>query len=194
MKILIEKTLIDKTLIGGLIQSKIMLAIFGVLTLVLGVEVWKWNQEQHGKFIAQQQKKCQQELDEADEYVKHSKTLYAIYYADVFHQGKLNYQVQRPGIESPFNPGNRYILLYNTPANLIPNNPRYDGDFFEMLSKKSAKYSPEPLMVTAKSLKDKQATVTTFCSPKPFTVSVENLYDTVQSNDFQLPLPPFSGF
>ncbi|MBD2531913.1 hypothetical protein H6G97_20920 [Nostoc flagelliforme FACHB-838] len=182
-----------KNVFVGVAHYKILLAILGVVSSIASFQVWKWNQEQHEKFLAEQQKACQQDLDIAEDYVNNSKTLYSVYNADVLHQGKFNKEIERPGNNSPFEPGASYILIYNTPAALIPSHPRYDGKFFESLSKKTLKYSPQPLMVVAKSFQPNQATVTTSCSPKPFTVSLDNLYEISQKSDFDF-TPSFSMF
>lgn len=61
----------------ALAEYKIQLAILGVLVSLASFGTWKWKQEQHEKFIAQQQKACQQNLDIANFYVNRSKTLNA---------------------------------------------------------------------------------------------------------------------
>jgi hypothetical protein len=182
-----------KFFLTGLAQYKVLLGILGVVASLASFEMWKFHHEQHEKFIAEQQKACQQNLDEADEYVKHSKTLHAFYYSrDLTGHAMSNQGLERPGNGSLFETGKRYILIYNVPAALIPKHPRYDGNFFEGLAKKSSEYNSPPLMVLGKSLQSQQAIVTTSCSPQPFSVSLDNLYEIAQKNDFIV--PPFGSF
>lgn len=167
--------------LGALAEYKIQLAILGVLVSLAGFQTWKWQQEQHEKFLAKQQKACQQNLDIASFYVNHSKTLYA---QNLKLLGKPPLADQ-PGINAPFKEGQNYILFYTSPPqSFLPSQPRYDGSFFAALTG-SSKDTPPPLMIKAKTMQGKQAIVTTSCSPKPFAVSLNDLYEMAQGNDFR---------
>lgn len=180
----------------GLVHNKIMLALLGTVISISGFLAWKYNQEQQEKKLAAQIASCKQDLDIASKNIKNSKSLYTFYYARSLGLNNVNQQLERPGINVNFEEGKTYILIYNTPASLIPESPRYEGKFFKTLSEKTVKYNPSPLMVVAKSLnsQSKQAIVTSSCSPQPFNVSVENLYEVSQKNDFTIPSSPFSSF
>lgn len=167
--------------LGALAEYKIQLAILGVLVSLAGFQTWKWQQEQHEKFLAQQQKACQQDFDLASFYVNHSKTLFA-------QNLKLLGQppsADQPGINAPFKEGESYILFHTSPTeSFLPSQPRYDGSFFAMITGRS-KDTPPPIMVRARALQGKQAVVDTSCSPKPFAVSLNDLYEMAQGNDFR---------
>lgn len=164
----------------ALAEYKIQLAILGVLVSLASFGTWKWKQEQHEKFLAQQQKACQQNLDIANFYVNRSKTLNA-QRLTLFGQPPL---ADQPGINAPFKEGQSYILFHTSPSvSFLPSQPRYDGAFFAVLSGRW-KGTPPPLMVKARAIQGKQAVVATSCSPKPFTVSLNDLYETAQGNDF----------
>lgn len=167
--------------LGALAEYKIQMAILGVLISLASFGTWKWKQEQHEKFLVQQQKACQQDLDIASFYVNHSKTLYA-------QRLKLLGQppsADQPGINAPFKEGESYILFHTSPTDsFLPSQPRYDGAFFAPLTGRW-KGTPPPLMVQARAMRGKQAVVDTSCSPKPFTVSLNDLYEKAQGNDFR---------
>jgi len=170
---------------GTLAQHKVLLAILGVAIALAGFETWKWQQEQHDKSVAQQQRVCKQALNMASGYVHHSRTLFSLMLRKL---GTNPLLADQPGINRPFEAGQHYILFYQSPHSLIPDQPRYDGKLFTTLSG-HWKSSPPPLMVTAKSLEGKQALVTSRCTPEPFAVSLENLYDTAQHSDFKVFFP-----
>jgi hypothetical protein len=177
----------------GLAQYKVLLAILGVVAAWASFEVWKWNQAQHEKYIAQKEQACQQRLATADRYVQSNRFLQAEYYANKT-QSPLKIKLEKPGITTNFEPEKEYILMYDKPVHLIPENPRYEGSLFERLSRQPTKYPPEPLIVTGKKLLGNKAEVISACSPKTFTVPLDNLYETNQKLDISPYLPPFSSF
>lgn len=177
----------------GFAHYKVLLAILGVLAAGLSFEIWKWNQQQHEKYIAQKEQACQQRLNTAENYVQSNRFLKAAYYASKT-QDKINIKLDKPGITTNFKPNKEYILMYDKPVPLIPNNPRYEGGLFEMLSRQPEKYPPQPLIVTGKRILGNEAEVISVCAPKPFTVPLENLYETNQKIDVTPYLPPFSSF
>lgn len=173
-------------------RYKIIVGILASATVVSALGVWNHNRQQHEKFLVEQKGKCQTDLHQAEKYVNNSKTLYTIYNKNKLGEKKFDIAPQQPDSNSVVGAGTSYLLIYNTPAALIPNNPRYDGSFFEKLSTQSSKDIPPPLKVTAKSFQSNQAIVISSCSPKPFAVPIENLYATTQANDFFT--PPLGSF
>jgi hypothetical protein len=178
------------SIVNNLVQNKILLAILAGITSIGSFQVWKYNQEKHEKFIAEQTAKCQQRLDEGYSYMNNSMTLSTFFREPSLAVEELN-KIEKPGINTPFKTGKTYVLMYKTPGRLLPSNPRYDGKFFENLSKQTTKGIIPPLAVIAESIEDKQATIVSFCTPESFTVSVENLYEPYQQNDAVLKLAPF---
>jgi len=63
---------------GALAQYKIQLTLLGAVLSLLSFEVWRYNQEQKQKFLAEQQTKCQQQLDNAEHFVTDSQSLHAL--------------------------------------------------------------------------------------------------------------------
>ncbi|WP_414756137.1 hypothetical protein [Anabaena sp. CCY 9910] len=177
----------------GLGQYKVLLAILGVVGAGLSFEMWKWNQQQHEKYIAEKQKACQQSLDIANQYVENNRILRNIYYAAIA-QDTFKAKMNQPGINTDFQADKHYILMYSKSASLIPEQPRYEGSLFRRLSKLTDKRPPEPLMVTGKKLLGNKAEVISACSPVTFTVSLENLYEIAQPIDITPYQPPFSSF
>ncbi|MBD2680908.1 MULTISPECIES: hypothetical protein [Nostoc] len=177
----------------GFAQYKVLLAILGVLTSLASFEVFKLNQKQHEKYVAEKQKACQQALDIANQYVEGDRTLRGVRYAAIA-QEQFNKKINHPGISTDFQSGKNYILMYSQPTSLIPDNPRHEGKLFERLSQKTDKYLPEPLMVTGQKISGNKAQVTSACSPNPFTVALDNLYEIAQPIDINPYLPPFSSF
>lgn len=180
-------------IITGLAQYKVLLTILGVLAAWASFEGWKWNQAQHEKYIAQKEEDCQQALDMANQYVEGNRKLRGVYYAAIA-QEKFNAKINQPGVNTEFKPDKNYILIYSKPASLIPETPRYEGSLFVRLSKQTDKNPPEPLMVIGQKILGNKAEVISACSPKAFTVSLENLYETTQPIDINPYLPPFSSF
>lgn len=177
----------------GLAQYKVLLAILGVLAAWASFEGWKWNQAQHEKYIAQREQDCQQAIETASNDVQSDRFLKSVYYAGLMNK-KSRFQLKQPGINTEFQANKDYILMHSQPASLIPESPRYEGSLFARLSKKTDNKPPAPLIVTGKKLVGKQAEVISACSPKSFTVSRENLYETTQPIDVTPYLPPFSSF
>jgi len=172
---------------------KVLLTILGVVASGLSFTIWKWNKEQHQKYIAGKEQACQQRLNLAEQYVQSDRFLKAAYYASKT-QDKLNIKLDKPGITTQFKPNKEYILIYDKPVSLIPDKPRYEGRLFERLAKQPEKYPPEPLIVTGKKLLGNKVEVISACSPQSFTVSLENLYETTQPIDVSPYLPPYSSF
>lgn len=172
---------------------KVLLTILGVVGSILSFEIWKWNKEQHEKYIAEKEQACQQSLSMAEKYVQNNQFLRAAYYASTT-QEKLKIKLNQPGITTQFKPDKEYILIYDKPVSLIPDKPRYEGKLFERLSKQPEKYPPEPLMVTGSKVIGNKVEVVSTCSPQPFPVSLENLYEIAQPIDVSPYLPPFSIF
>lgn len=177
----------------GFAQYKVLLAILGILSSWASFEVWKWQQQQHEKYVAEKQQACQQRLDSANRYVQSDRFLKAAYYANKT-QARLQIKLNKPGVNTDFTPEKQYILMYDKPVPLIPMNPKYEGGLFARLSSKPEKYPPEPLIVTGKKILGKKAEVISACSPQPFTVSLENLYEVTQPIDVSPYLSPFSSF
>jgi hypothetical protein len=177
----------------GFAHYKVLLAILGVLTAWASFEVWKWQQQQHEKYLLAKQQACQDSLDSAEKYVKSDRFLKSAYYS-ILAQKPLKIKLNQPGINTNFEVGKRYILMPSQPVSLIPENPRYEGGLFERLARKPSKASPEPLMVTGQKILGNKAEVVSVCSPNPFTVSLEHLYETVQPIDVSPYLSPFSIF
>ncbi|MBD2302258.1 hypothetical protein [Nostoc sp. FACHB-190] len=177
----------------GFAQYKVLLAILGVVTSLASFTFWKWQKEQHEKYIVEKEEMCQQRLDFAEQYVKGDRFLKAAYYASKT-QKPLTFQLEKPGITTNFQADKEYILLYDKPGALIPKSPRYEGSLFTRLSRQTDKYPPEPLLVTGKKILGQKAEVKSACSPNSFTVPLDNLYETTQPIDITPYLPPFSNF
>jgi hypothetical protein len=177
----------------GFAQYKVLLAILGVLLSWAAFAVWKWQQQQHEKYVLEKQQACQQALNIANQYVENNRNLKGAYYAAIA-QDSFKSKMNQPGINTNFQVDKHYILMYLKPATLIPDKPRYEGSLFERLSKATDKRPPEPLMVTGKKKLGNTAEVKTACAPKAFTVSLENLYEIAQPIDIAPYLPPFSTF
>ncbi|MBD2254779.1 hypothetical protein [Nostoc parmelioides] len=177
----------------GLAQYKVLLAILGVVGAGLSFEMWKWNQQQHEKYIAEKEQACQQSIEDASNEVLSNRFLKSNYYAGLMLQ-QSKFRLNQPGINTKFKADKDYILMYSQPASLIPNNPRYEGSLFERLSKVTNKQPPAPIIVTGKKLSGNKVEVISACAPKSFTVSLENLYEITQPIDISPYLPPFSSF
>ncbi|MBD2303429.1 hypothetical protein [Nostoc sp. FACHB-190] len=180
-------------IVTGFANYKVLLAILGVVASGLSFTAWKWNKEQHQKYIFRKEQACQQSLKIAEKYVQNNQFLRAAYYASTT-QEKLRIKLNQPGITTEFKPDKEYVLIHDKAVALIPNNPRYEGKLFERLSKQPEKYPPEPLMVTGNKVLGNKVEVISTCSPQPFTVSLENLYEIAQPIDINPYLPPFSIF
>ncbi|MBD2438846.1 hypothetical protein [Nostoc sp. FACHB-110] len=172
---------------------KVFLAILGVVALSLYLGLWKWNKEQNEKYVAEREEACQQSIKDASNNVLSNRFLKSNYYANLM-QKKPKFKLKQPGINTDFQANKDYILMYSQPASLIPKKPRYEGRLFEKLSRETDKKPPAPLMVTGKKLLANRVEVISACSPQPFTVSLENLYEVTQAIDVSPFLPPFSSF
>ncbi len=170
---------------GSFAQSKIQLAILGAVMSLGSFEIWKYNQQQKQIFLAEQQKKCQQQLDNAEHFVAASQSLHALTLGlKTRHQRPL----EQPGITTRLKEDQSVILLYTTAHSLIPKDPRYENQFFDTLAG-DWKNAPPPLWVSASPLDSGHALVYTACSPKPFPVPLENLYEYFQRNDLRQAAP-----
>lgn len=167
--------------ISTIIQSKILLAILAGATSIGSFLFWQYNQQQYQKFIAAREKECKIDLSSGEVYVERSSSLKLLRYKNVVNQ-----YLQRPGINTEFKKKEIYVLIKTKPDYLIPPNvSNYETQFFKRLSI-AHDYAPEPLLVTGISIDipKKQAVVSSGCSKTPFTVSLENLYETYQSHDY----------
>ncbi len=170
---------------GSLAQSKIQLALLGAVLSLLSFEIWRYNQEQKQKVLAEQQTKCQQQLDNAEHFVTDSQSLHAL---TLGLKTRNQRPLEQPGITTRLKENQDVLLIYTAPHSLIPKEPRYENDFFEMLSK-DWKNAPPPLFVSASPLDSGHALVYTACSPKPFPVPLQNLYEYFQRNDLRQAAP-----
>ena len=175
--------------LSTLAQNKILLAILAAVTSLSGFEVWKWNQEQHQEFMTEQKAKCQDQLDSAWRFVSKSSTLYKRMSET---EGEQTKPLEQPSINTKFEKDKLYILLYRKPHSLIPEAPIYDDLFFHGLAKVAENSPPPPLWVLGKSEENNKITVFSYCSPKPFEVSPEDLYESHQKSDFKI--IPFGSF
>lgn len=163
-----------------LIQNKILLAILAGVVSIGSFQIWQYNQEKHYKFLAQQEQSCKFDLSRGEDNVRQSRNLRNLKYNQVVNPG-----LEQPGINSEFKPGKGYVLIYtNNRPLLATNSATYETDFLKSLSTADG-FAPQPLVVTAVSIdvSQKQALVSSACSPKPFIVPLENLYETFQPID-----------
>ncbi|MBD2503907.1 hypothetical protein [Anabaena azotica] len=176
----------------GFAHYKVLLAILGVLVSGFSFEVWKWNKERNEKEIAEREKQCQQRLDSANKYVQGDRFLKAAYYA-AKSLDTVDIKLNKPR-EDNFKVGKEYVLIYDRPINLIPDNPRYEGKLFETLSRMPEKYPPQPLLVSGNKFLGDKIEVISVCSPIPFLVPTTYLYEINQKLDITPYLSPFSSF
>lgn len=143
------------------------------------------------KIIDQQKQLCLYDLYTGSNHMEASTVLESLYIGFLENNDK---RIEKPGINVPFEPEKNYVLMYNSPSKLIPSKPRYGDIFFEKLSQ-ITKDKPPVLLVKTKSLlkASNEAIVSTSCSPEPFVVSLNNLYDINQSKDSEVKSPT-SGF
>ncbi|WP_414553446.1 hypothetical protein [Anabaena sp. CCY 0017] len=181
-----------KNLLVNLTQPKILLAILGVVTSIAGFQIWQHNKQEYEKQVVKQIDGCRGATKSAYQYIQSSKTLSSVYHAKRLDIDISTLFLEKPGVTSPFKPDKNYLLIYTTPSAVIPDQPRYDGQIFNQLSR--VEKSPIPIIVTIKSIDAGKAVVNSVCSPKPFTVSTENLYEPQQKSDFVIPTAPFSMF
>ena len=143
------------------------------------------------KIINQQKQLCLYDLYTGSNHMEASTVLKSLYIGFLENNDK---RIDKPGVNVPFEPEKNYILMYNFPSKLIPNNPRYDDILFEKLSQKIEDKPPVLLVKTESLLKaSNEAIVSTSCSPEPFVVSLNNLYEIDQSKDSEVKSPT-SGF
>lgn len=160
-----------------LVQNKILLAILAGVTSIGSFQVWQHNQQEYQKFIAEREKNCEAGFALARAAINHSPSLQNLIYNNI-----KNPALKQPGINSEFKKDSDYLLIKTKPDYLLPPNvDNYDSQFFKSLSKRGDN-PPKPLEVTAISLDmtKKQAVVSSYCSKTPFTVSLEDLYETYQ--------------
>lgn len=169
-----------KTLSSG-VQNKILLAILAGVLSIGSFEVWKYNQAKYEESIANQENNCQVYIEMGEDAVKRSLSLRNFKYNNIVTPG-----LKQPGINTKFQVDSMYILLYNKPVSTLPPNTSVpDNAFFKGLLK-AGSYPPQSLMVNSVSIDraSKQAIVTSYCSRKPFAVSLDNLYEIFQPPDF----------
>lgn len=136
------------------------------------------------KIIDQQKQLCLYDLYTGSNHMEASAVLKSLYIGFLENNDK---RIEKPGVNVPFEPEKNYVLMYNFPSKLIPSNPRYDNPFFEKLSQKNEDKPPVLLVKTKSLLKaSNEAIVSTSCSPEPFVVSLDNLYDINQSKDSEV--------
>ncbi|MBW4455612.1 MAG: hypothetical protein KME55_24490 [Nostoc indistinguendum CM1-VF10] len=91
-------------------------------------------------------------------------------------------RVEQPGITTNFVKGDTYLLMSRTNGSTLPVDTNvYDSIIFRSLLK--TRLDPEALLVKAVSIdkQNKQAIVSSDCAPKPFAVSLKNLYEEYQT-------------
>jgi len=169
-----------KTL-SSVIQNKILLAILAGVLSIGSFEVWKYNQAKYEKFIAEEKHSCEGALEIGENTVKRSPSLRKFKYNDLVIPG-----LKQPGINTEFQVDSMYILLYNKPVSILPLNTSVHNDGFFKGLLKAGSYPPQSVMVNSVSMDQakKQAIVTSYCSRKPFAVSLDNLYEIFQTQDF----------
>ncbi|WP_414541667.1 hypothetical protein [Nostoc sp. CCY0012] len=169
-----------KNLLPLVIQNKILLAILAGVVSIGSFQVWQYNQQKHEEFIAGKEQDCKAQLHIGEVTVKQSRNLRNLKYNQV-----ANPDLEQPGINSEFEPGKGYVLIYTNARSLFPaNSATYESDFFKSLATADG-FAPQPLVVTGVSIdmQKKQALVSSYCSSKPFVVPLENLYETFQTID-----------
>ncbi|UKP01045.1 hypothetical protein L6494_28380 (plasmid) [Nostoc sp. UHCC 0870] len=162
-----------------LIQNKILLAILAGVTSIGSFQVWQHNKQEYDKFIAITEQQCEMDFSSAKSYIYRSQTLRQLLYQNVGKSG-----IRKPGINSEFEKKSIYLLMIRKPTYLIPSSATYDSPFLKSLSK-VGDTPPEPLLVRGVSINTskKQAVVSSHCSKTPFTVNLEDLYETYQALD-----------
>ncbi|MBW4426926.1 MAG: hypothetical protein KME50_21390 [Nostoc desertorum CM1-VF14] len=173
-----------KNLIDFAVQKKIILAMLGMGVAILGFQVWKYQDEQYQKLLANQKVLCEKSLKDADNLIFQSKALYSAFNSGNVSNAIPKEKIQQPGINTQLQKKS-YVLIRTKKRALIPNNtPHYKSIYFESYSKPPGGETNVSAIVTAEPLNDFEALVSTPCSPKPFAVSFEDLYEITQKNDF----------
>jgi hypothetical protein len=173
-----------KSLIAFAVQQKILILIVSIGVASLSFQMWKYQDEQYQKVLANQKVLCEKSLKDADDLIFKSPALYS-----AFNSGNSRYavpkdKIQQPGINTQLQKKS-YILIRNKKRPLIPNNtPHYKSIYFESYSKPPGGETNVDAIVTAEPLNNFEALVTSPCSPKPFAVSFEDLYEITQKHDF----------
>lgn len=175
-----------KNIIAFGVQQKILLAILGVGVVTLSFQVWKYQDEQYQKFLANQQQICEKSLKDAGNTIEKSKALFSAYKPKLLGANVIaSEKIYHPGINSQLQKNKPYLLIRSDKSALIPaSTPHYKNDYFEGYSKPPGGETIFAAIVTAEPLNDLSALVTSPCSPKPFAVPLKDLYETIQKNDF----------
>ncbi|QLE59722.1 hypothetical protein [Nostoc sp. TCL26-01] len=170
-----------KTL-STIIQNKILLAILAGVISIGSFQVWQHNKLEYEKLIAKREEDCQHDLLTGEVHIKGSRSLTMLRYNNV-----ANPALKQPGNNTEFKKDEIYLLIKRKPDYLIPPNvSNYDSSFFKSLSS-VGDYPPQPLAVKGVSIDiaKKKAVVSSYCSKTPFTVPLENIYETFQPNDYR---------
>lgn len=158
--------------------------MLGMGVAILGFQVWKYQDEQYQKLLANQKALCEKSLKDADDFIFQSKALYTALNSGKISNAIPRDKIQQPGINTQLQKKS-YVLIRTKKRALIPNNtPHYKSIYFESYSKPPGGETNVSAIVTAEPLNDFEALVSTPCSPKPFAVSFEDLYEITQKNDF----------
>ncbi|RCJ42802.1 hypothetical protein A6769_36755 [Nostoc punctiforme NIES-2108] len=173
-----------KGLIAFVIQQKILMAILAIGVASLSFQMWKYQDEQYQKLLANQKVLCEKSLKDADDLIFKSRTLYSAFNSGNGSHAIPKDKIQQPGINTQLQKKS-YVLIRTKKHPLIPNNtPHYKSTYFESYSKPPGGETNVDAIVTAEPLNDFEALVTSPCSPKPFPVFFEDLYEITQKHDF----------
>lgn len=173
-----------KSLIAFVIQQKILMAILAIGVTSLSFQMWKYQDEQYQKLLANQKVLCEKSLKDADDLIFKSRTLYSAFNSGNGRHAIPKDKIQQPGINTQLQKKS-YVLIRTKKHPLIPSNtPHYKSTYFESYSKPPGGETNVDAIVTAEPLNDFEALVTSPCSPKPFAVSFEDLYEITQKHDF----------
>jgi hypothetical protein len=175
-----------KSLIAFAVQQKILILIVSIGVASLSFQMWKYQDEQYQKFLANQQGICEKSLKDAGNTIGKSKALFSAYKPKLLGANVIaSDKIYHPGINSQLQKEQPYILIRSDKSALIPaNTPHYKNDYFEGYSKPPGGETIFAAIVTAEPLNDLSALVKSPCSPKPFAVPLKDLYETIQKNDF----------
>jgi hypothetical protein len=180
----------------SLIQTLVVAAAAaGVLSIVV-VQFVNGNterKEDEQVSLASREHNCRADFTRAESFIRHSPSLLKLVSEKVF-----NPRFDQPSAAAGFAPNDEYIWIRTKPDNLFPPNviePK--NSFFKGLSESQSNFlkglsftsvdSPAPMVVRFKSIDmtNKQATVSSYCSNKSFSVDLKDLYGIFQTIDFE---------
>lgn len=175
-----------KNFVAFAVQQKILLAILGVGIATLSFLVWKYQNEQYQKLLANQKVLCEKSITDAYDSINKSEALSSAYDSENFSDNETpRNKIRHPGINTSLQNDRPYVLIRSNKTALIPaNTPHYKSNYFEGYSKPPGGETIFAAIVTAEPLNDKEALVKSPCSPKPFATPFKDLYETLQQNDF----------